>query len=176
MIERWVPTLPFASVFLARCGQVVGSPENCRQLLNDDECTLVFPEGAKGISKTFDKRYQLQQFGYGFMRLAIETGTPIVPVGVVGAEEQAPSIYNWESMAKIIGAPAVPITPLMAVLGPLGILPMPVKYHLHFGEPMVFGGNPNDDHGTIGRHVKQVKTAIAELLEYGLSIREGIFR
>jgi 1-acyl-sn-glycerol-3-phosphate acyltransferase len=175
MVERWVPTLPFASVFLSRCGQVVGTPENCRLLLGDDEAILVFPEGVKGISKTFDKRYQLQKFGYGFMRLAIETGTPIVPVAVVGAEEQAPSLYNWESMARLIGAPAVPITPLVLLLGPLGLLPMPVRYHIHFGEPMRFEGNANDDDGTIGRHVKKVKTAIAELLEYGLSIREGIF-
>ncbi len=100
MVERWVPTLPFASVFMARCGQVVGTPENCRELLNDDNCILVFPEGANGISKTFDKRYQLQRFGFGLMRLALETGTPIVPVAVVGAEEQAPSLYNWKAAAR----------------------------------------------------------------------------
>ena len=176
MVERWVPTLPFASVFMSRCGQVVGTPENCRTLLRDEECILVFPEGANGISKTFDKRYQLQRFGYGFMRLALETNTPIVPVAVVGAEEQAPSLYNWKAMARLLGAPAVPITPLFPLLGPLSVLPLPVRYHILFGPPMTFQGNSNDDDGVIGRKVKRVKQAIGDLLEEGLARRTGVFR
>ena len=176
MVERWVPTLPFASVFMARCGQVVGSPDNCRTLLRSGECVLVFPEGAGGVSKTWDKAYRLQRFGYGFMRLALETGTPIVPVGVVGAEEQAPSLHNWRSLAKALGTPSVPITPLLPLLGPLSVLPMPVRYHLLFGPPMRFEGNANDDDGTIGRKVKRVKTAIGDLIEEGLARRPGVFR
>ncbi|MFT7623211.1 MAG: 1-acyl-sn-glycerol-3-phosphate acyltransferase [Myxococcota bacterium] len=176
MVERWVPTLPFASVFMARCGQVVGTPENCKELLAAEECILVFPEGSGGISKTFDKRYQLQRFGYGFMRLAIETGTPIIPVGVVGAEEQAPSLFNWEWAARRLGAPAVPITPLFPLLGPFSVLPLPVRYHVLFGEPMVFDGDPNDDEGVIGRKVKRVKRGITDLLERGLAERTGVFR
>ncbi len=176
MVERWVPTLPFASVFMARCGQVVGTPENCRELLADDNCILVFPEGANGISKTFDKRYQLQRFGNGFMRLALETDTPIVPVAVVGAEEQAPSLYNWKALAKMLGAPAVPITPLLPILGPLSVLPLPVRYHILYGEPIRFEGSANDDDGEVGRRVKTVKRAVSELIEKGLATRDGVFR
>ena len=88
MVERWVPSLPHVSTLFARLGQVLGTPENCRYLLENEEVVLVFPEGARGISKTIDKAYQLQEFGHGFMRLAMENKTPIVPVGVVGAEEQ----------------------------------------------------------------------------------------
>ena len=91
MVEKWIPRLPFVSVFMARVGQIVGTPDNCRRLLARDEAILVFPEGARGISKTIDKRYKLERFGTGFMRLALETNTPIVPVAVVGAEEQAPA-------------------------------------------------------------------------------------
>ncbi len=176
MVERWVPTLPYASVFMARCGQVVGTPENCKELLSAEECILVFPEGANGISKTFDKRYQLQRFGFGFMRIAIASNTPIVPVAVVGAEEQAPSLYNWKWAARKMGSPAVPITPLLPLLGPLSVLPLPVRYHLRFGEPMHFDGDPNDDDGVIGRKVKRVKHAINEQIEAGLAERAGIFR
>ncbi len=94
MVERWVPTLPFVSTFMARCGQVVGTQDNCRRLLAADEALLVFPEGVRGLNKPFQRRYQLQRFGHGFMRLALETGAPIVPVGVVGAEEQAPQLFD----------------------------------------------------------------------------------
>ena len=80
MVEKWVPRLPFVSVAMARIGQIVGTPDNCRRLLTREEAILVFPEGARGISNTFDKRYRLERFGHGFMRLALETRTPIVPV------------------------------------------------------------------------------------------------
>ncbi|MFW5968897.1 MAG: lysophospholipid acyltransferase family protein, partial [Persicimonas sp.] len=111
MIERWVPTIPFISWFLARAGQVVGTRENCRILLDREGCILVFPEGARGITKTYDRAYELERFGLGFMRLALENDTPIVPVGVVGGEEQFPSVWNLESLAKLLKMPAFPITP-----------------------------------------------------------------
>lgn len=87
MVEYFVPTVPFASYLLSRWGQITGTPENCRRLLSSDEAVLVFPEGARGISKPFSKRYQLADFGTGFMRLALEMQAPIVPVAVIGAEE-----------------------------------------------------------------------------------------
>jgi len=175
MVERWVTTLPFVSIFLARCGQVIGIPENCEKLLNDGEAILVFPEGVNGISKTFDKRYQLQDFGRGFMRLALSTQSPIVPVAVIGAEEQMPSFYNAKSIGRLLGAPAFPITPTFPWLFPLGLLPYPVKYRIYFGEPMHFDGDPNDDDASINRKVDQVKAQIQRLLNTGLAQRKNIF-
>ena len=175
MIEKWVPTLPFVSEFMARCGQIVGLPENCRLLLEAEEPILVFPEGAKGINKTWDRRYQLQRFGYGFMRLALQTDTPIVPVAVIGAEEQAPSFYNAKGLARLFGAPALPITPTFPWLLPWGALPYPVKYRIYFGEPMHFEGDPNDDDSVVGRKVKQVKTRLQGMINEGLRNRRHIF-
>jgi 1-acyl-sn-glycerol-3-phosphate acyltransferase len=175
MVERWVPTLPFVSSFFARMGQVLGTPANCRRLLDDDEAVLVFPEGVRGINKTWSQRYQLQGFGHGFMRLALESGAPIVPVGVVGAEEQFPVLWNLESVAKRIGMPAVPISPMM-LLGPLGAVPLPTKYRIYFGRPIHFEGSPDDDDATIEAKVGQVKDAVDGLLQRGLAERKGIFR
>ena len=175
MVEKWVPTLPFVSTFLARCGQITGLPENCRRLLEADETILVFPEGARGISKTFDKRYQLQAFGQGFMRLALETNTPIVPVSVVGAEEQAPSFYNVRPIAKALNMPAFPITPTFPLLFPLGLLPLPVKYRIHFGEPLHFSGNANDEDAVIRQKVETVRSSIQSTLHTMVSERKHIF-
>ncbi|MBM4386971.1 MAG: acyltransferase family protein, partial [Deltaproteobacteria bacterium] len=102
MVERWVPTLPFVSYFMSRTGQVMGTVDNCLRLLNNDEAILVFPEGVKGISKTFFDRYKLQEFGNGFMRLALASKSPIVPVAVIGAEEQAPALHNSRTLAKLV--------------------------------------------------------------------------
>ena len=111
MVEKWTQTLPFVSMLFSRVGQVVGVPENAQRLLEADEALLVFPEGARGISKTFDKRYQLTDFGLGFMRLAIETNTPIVPVAVVGGEEQYISVANVDTLAKRLAHAGVPDHP-----------------------------------------------------------------
>lgn len=175
MVEHWVPTIPFVSWFLARAGQVVGTRENCRILLGRDGCILVFPEGIRGINKTYDRAYELERFGLGFMRLALETNTPIVPVGVVGGEEQMPSIWNFESLGKLLGMPAFPITPTWPLLGPLGALPLPVKYRLYFGEPMYFEGAPDDEDRLIGAQVDRVKDALRDLIDRGLDEREGVF-
>ncbi len=169
MVEKWAPTLPFVAPFFARIGQVVGTPENCRRLLAAGETIMVFPEGVRGLNKTYDKRYQLQEFGTGFMRLALETQTPIVPVAVVGAEEQAPAFFDFKAAARLIGFPSLPITPTLVPL------PLPVKYHLWFGEPMRFLGRPDDDDAELEGKVREVKERIAGLLQHGLADRKGIF-
>src|SRR5262249_8285774 len=117
MVERWAHTLPFVSLLFSRVGQVVGVPENAHRLLEQEEALLVFPEGSRGISKTFDRRYQLVDFGLCFMRLAIETNTPIVPVAVIGGEEQYISVANVESLAKLFKMPAFPVIPQLIVPG-----------------------------------------------------------
>jgi 1-acyl-sn-glycerol-3-phosphate acyltransferase len=175
MVEKWVPTLPFASYFFARTGQVVGTPENCRRLLGSDEGILVFPEGVRGVSKTFDRRYQLEPFGLGFMRLALETQTPIVPVAVIGAEEQAPALFNAKRAAKLLGFPSFPVTPTFPWLGPLGLLPLPVRYRLHFGTPMQFGGDPDDVDKVVAAKVEEVRRAVQGLIERGLEQRPSVF-
>jgi 1-acyl-sn-glycerol-3-phosphate acyltransferase len=175
MVEKWVPRLPFVSVFFARIGQIVGTPENCRRLLARDEAILVFPEGARGISKTFDRRYQLERFGTGFMRLALETGTPIVPVAVVGAEEQAPSFYNVEALARLLRVPAFPVTPTFPLLGPLGLLPLPARYRIEFGEPLRFEGEGDEEDETVQGYVHEVKERIQSMLARGLAERESVY-
>jgi 1-acyl-sn-glycerol-3-phosphate acyltransferase len=169
MVEKWAPTLPFVAPFFARIGQVVGTPENCRRLLHAGETIVVFPEGVRGLTKTWDKRYQLQEFGTGFMRIALETHTPIVPVAVVGAEEQAPALFHLKSAAKLIGFPALPVT-LTGIP-----LPLPVKYHLWFGEPMHFSSSADEDDAELERKVREVKGAIEALVAKGLAQRRGIF-
>ncbi|HJL20151.1 MAG TPA: lysophospholipid acyltransferase family protein [Sandaracinaceae bacterium LLY-WYZ-13_1] len=172
MVERWSAELPFVSVLFPRLGQVVGSPDNARRLLQNEEALVVFPEGSRGISKTFDRRYQLVPFGLGFMRLALETGTPIVPVGVVGGEEQLVSVANVEPLAKLLGMPAFPIIPQLFV----GMaFPLPTRYRLYFGEPMVFEGDPDDEDAIVGQKVSRVQEAIQRAVDRGLKERRAVF-
>ncbi len=169
LVERWVPTLPFVSTFMARCGQIVGTPENCRRLLAADEAILVFPEGVRGLNKPFSQRYQLQRFGPGFLRLALESGAPIVPIGVVGAEEQAPALLDLKPLARLLSFPAFPVTPTLLPL------PLPARYHLHFGEPLRFQGSPDEEDEVLERKVGEVEDAVRALLARGLADRKHVF-
>ncbi|MCH2110613.1 MAG: acyltransferase family protein [Polyangiaceae bacterium] len=173
MIDTWAATLPFVSTFYNQVGQVVGVPENARKLLEMGEALLVFPEGTRGISKPFNDRYRLQDFGHGFMRLAIETNTPIVPVAIVGAEEQYVNLGNVEWAAKALGIPAFPVMPQLLVPG--GQLPLPIKYRLRFGEPLTFRGAHDADERIIGDKVWLVKQTIQNLLNQTLDERSNVF-
>jgi 1-acyl-sn-glycerol-3-phosphate acyltransferase len=173
MVEKWAVGLPFVSLIFTRVGQVVGVPENAKRLLAQGEALLVFPEGARGIAKTFDRRYKLAEFGLGFMRMAIETDTPVVPVAVIGGEEQYVSVANVESLAKLLRVPAFPIIPQLLLPG--GQLPLPTKYRVWFGEPMRFAGDPDDDDSIMDEKVWLVKQTIQSMLNRGLKDRKHIF-
>jgi 1-acyl-sn-glycerol-3-phosphate acyltransferase len=172
MVDKWTATLPFVSAFFNRVGQVVGVPENAARLLEMEELLLVFPEGVRGISKPFRERYQLKDFGSGFMRLALSTNTPIVPLAVVGAEEQYVSFGSLGWAAKTLGMPVFPLVPQLALGGPL---PLPTRYRLFFGEPMHFAGDPEDT-AAVSDKVYLVREAVRHILRRGLAQRRSVFR
>ena len=175
MGEYWLPTVPWVNIMMVRSGSVVGTRKNCVDLLENEEAVIAFPEGVRGMNKLIWERYQLQEFGQGFMRLALETNAPVVPVAVVGSEEQAPAIANLMPLARLLRMPAFPVTLTWPWLGLLGMLPLPVKYHIYFGEPMHFTGNPSDEDEVIGEKVEQVKAEIATMLAEGLAARRSLF-
>jgi 1-acyl-sn-glycerol-3-phosphate acyltransferase len=175
MVERWFPTLPFVNEAFSRSGTVLGDPINCRNLLEADNAILVFPEGARGSGKTWDHRYRLVPFGRGFMRLALQTNTPILPVAVIGGEESIISVYNIDSLAKLLNTPYAPVPPHLPLVGLAAFLPLPVRFHLHFGEPMHFEGPFDDEDEVIEQKVRQVMDRIQQMIDKGLAMRESVF-
>ena len=137
LVLDWAFSLPWVSVAMRKLGGVVASPYNALRLLEQDELVAVFPEGAKGAGKGFNQRYRLQRFGRGgFVEIALRTGSPIVPVAIVGSEEIYPKVGEAAPVARLIGAPYFPITPTFPALGPLGLVPLPSKWRIEFLEPI----------------------------------------
>ena len=168
--DHFVPALPFIGTTFARGGMVGGSRGNVRKLLESGELLMIFPEGTPGIIKPFSKRYQLQRFRVGHAELAIRHQVPVVPVGIVGAEEQLPSIFSSKRLGKAFGIEAVPI--------PLFPLPLPVRYHIYYGKPIVFSyrSDQADDPDIVQQAAKSVQNAVHDLIQTGLQKRKGIFR
>jgi 1-acyl-sn-glycerol-3-phosphate acyltransferase len=175
MGEYWLATIPWFNVLLDRIGSSIGTPQTCADMLQRGECVLAFPEGVRGMNKLYADAYQLQEFGLGFMRLALETATPIVPFAVVGSEEQAPGIANLRGLARMLGMPAFPVTLTWPWLGPLGMVPLPAHYTIRFGEPMRFEGAANDEDEVIEEKVAVVKDRIQTMLREQLAERTSIF-
>jgi 1-acyl-sn-glycerol-3-phosphate acyltransferase len=173
MVDRWVANLPLVSTFFSRIGSVIGNREAATTLLDNDEALLVFPEGIRGISKPFTRRYQLQPFGHGFVRIALETNSPILPVAVIGAEEQYINLGNSELLARLLNMPVYPLIPQLHV--PFGQIPFPTKYRLYFGEPLRFRGRADADSNQIADQVHVVQTAIQDQLNLGLRQRRSVF-
>lgn len=165
MIERFFPTVPFVGNALNHMGAVIGDPVNCQRMLEHEACIVVFPEGVRGSGKPYKDRYQLQRFGSGFMHLAINHNTPILPVGVVGCEETMPSAGNIKPLAKMLGIPYFPLA--------LPV-PLPARVTLNFGEPMTFSGSVESEEEVVA-HVETVKSRIRELIDLGLSQRTSIY-
>lgn len=129
--------LPMLGHLSRKTGHTLACREDADRLLRKGELVGVFPEGFKGVGKRFSERYRLQRFGRGgFVASAIRAGVPIVPVAIVGAEEIYPKIGDLKSLARLFGLPYLPITPLFPLLGPLGLVPLPSKWMIEFGEPI----------------------------------------
>lgn len=172
MVDRWVGSLPFVSTFFARVGQVAGLPDNARRLLEREQAVLAFPEGILGIAKPFRERYQLKEFSHGFARLALDTGAPVVPVAVVGTEEQYVSFGNLESVARLLHLPVLPLVP--QVLVPGGQLPLPTRCRISFGEPMILEGSADDD-DAVRHQTWLVRQMVQHMVQSGLAKRRSIF-
>ena len=141
LVAEWAFAWPFLGEWLLKTGNVLAHPDNAIELLSRDELVGVFPEGVKGATKPFAERYQVGRFARGgFVQVALRTGAPIIPVSVVGAEEVHPVLADLPWLAELLGLPAFPVTPTWPLLGALGLIPLPSKWLIAFGEPIDLRG------------------------------------
>jgi 1-acyl-sn-glycerol-3-phosphate acyltransferase len=171
--------LPFVAPLARKAGHTLACNADAERLLSSGELVGVYPEGFKGIGKPFSERYKLQRFGRGgFVSAALRTGAPIIPCSIVGAEEIYPLIGNIGVLARLFGVPYIPITPTFPALGPLGLLPLPSKWIIEFGEPIPtdrFGANAADDPMLVFNLTDQVRETIQQTLYRLLMQRRSVF-
>jgi 1-acyl-sn-glycerol-3-phosphate acyltransferase len=146
LADHYFRSIPVVGTLWARNGGVVAQPDNAYRLLREQEqLVLVFPEGTKGPSKTYNERYRLRRFGRGgYVEIAMRAGVPIIPVAVVGAEESMPILTRVPALSKVLGTPYFPITANMLAFGPMGGLAyFPAKFKLRVLEPVTFDVPPD---------------------------------
>jgi len=180
LVEDFVFHFPFLGAFMNRIGGVRACQDNARRLLENEQLVVVFPEGVKGIGKLFKHRYQLQRFGRGgFIKLALRTNSPIIPVAVVGAEEIHPMLARLGWLARTLKLPYIPVTPTFPFLGPLGALPLPSKWLIEFGKPLPlsqYTAADADDALKVMQLSEKVRSTIQQMVDELLKKRESTFK
>jgi 1-acyl-sn-glycerol-3-phosphate acyltransferase len=170
---------PFLGSIANRIGAVRACQENAERLLGHGALVAVFPEGMKGIGKLYKDRYRLQRFGRGgFVKLALRTRTPVVPVSVVGGEETNPMLTRVEYLTKVLGFSYLPVTPTFPLLGPLGLVPAPTKWKIFFGPPVDlsgYGAEAAEDEILVGRLTESVRSSIQERLDRAVRERRSVW-
>jgi 1-acyl-sn-glycerol-3-phosphate acyltransferase len=173
--------VPVASWFLRRTGNTLAHPDDAERLLRAGELVLVFPEGAKGTGKLYRDRYRLRRFGRGgFVQTALRTGSPIVPVSVVGSEELHPMLANLDLAARALGLPYFPVTATFPWLGLLGLIPLPSSWIIEFHppvEPAADGLGPEaaEDMATVMQLSDRVRETIQQGIYTNLARRGSVF-
>jgi 1-acyl-sn-glycerol-3-phosphate acyltransferase len=166
MLDKFIHKFPGASQFMSRTGQFTGNPDQAKRLLRNERLVLAFPEGARGTAKLAKEADRLVEFGTGFMRLALETKSPVVPFGFVGGGEALPTIANLKRLGRLLGVPYVPVSKWLL------LVPKPTRFQLLYGKPMYFEGTGHEHDEAVGAMVDQVKQRIADLIRQGRALRE----
>jgi 1-acyl-sn-glycerol-3-phosphate acyltransferase len=169
---------PFVGQLARKSGSTLACNADAERLLRTGEVVGVWPEGFKGIGKPFSERYKLQRFGRGgFVSAALRTGAPIIPVSIVGAEEIYPMLGNAKTLARVLGLPYFPLTPTFPWLGPLGLVPLPSKWIIEFGEPVETAhlADQADDPMLVFNLTDQVRETIQQTLYRLLLRRNSVF-
>jgi len=179
LVADWLLRLPFVHASIAQLGGVRACRENAERLLASKHFVVAFPEGVKGAAKVFRERYQLKRFGRGgAVRVALDRGVPLVPVGIVGAEEAHPILFKVGASARSIGLPFLPVTPTFPALGPLGLLPLPTKWVIRIGEPVAMEHLEPDaakDELLVSRLTEEIRSHIQALVDRALGERESVW-
>ena len=171
--------MPLVGTVARKAGHTLACHPDAERLLREDQVVAVFPEGYKGLGKPFKERYKLQRFGRGgFVSAALKTHAPIVPCSIVGSEEIYPNLADLTSLARLLGLPYFPVTPLFPVLGPLGIIPLPSKWYIEFGTPIatdVYDEVAADDPMVLFEVTDHVRETIQQTLYKLLTRRRNVF-
>jgi len=171
--------MPILGQAARKAGHTMACTADAHRLLAAGELTAVFPEGYKGLGKHFKDRYKLQRFGRGgFVGAALRTKAPIVPCSIVGSEEIYPMVADVKLLARLLGLPYFPVTPLFPLAGPVGMVPLPSKWHIQFGEPIEtadYDESAAEDPMITFELTDQVRETIQQTLYQLLANRRNMF-
>jgi 1-acyl-sn-glycerol-3-phosphate acyltransferase len=173
LTDRRIFRIPLLRQIFMDLGIVVAHPETGQALLEQEKIVTIMPGGSREAFKPSRERYKLMwQRRKGFVRLAIQTGSPIIPAVCIGNDELYHVFLDgYELSERIYGKDA--LLPITLPVG-LGPVPLPAKLTHYVGKPIRFRYKPEDaeDPKKVGRLHRRVVRVMQDLLARGLQERE----
>jgi 1-acyl-sn-glycerol-3-phosphate acyltransferase len=168
----------FLKDLLVSTGMVLGGRDDFEALLRQDEICTMFVDAGQGNRHAYylaNDRYKVKpEKGFapgcgGYVKVALRTRCPIVPVAIVGAEEVHYCLGDVPQVAEYL---KVPFFPLIASL-----VPLPARIYIRFGEAIRFSAPPEaaDQQAVVDRLNEQVRSAMQALVDDTLRRRKGVY-
>lgn len=149
-----------------KLGFIEATFENGISLLKKNNMIVLFPEGEQGNFKPSTKRYQLQEFRRGFVRMALKQGAPIIPTLVIGAEETHINLQQLK-FSKFLRGLVLPL--------PLNVIPLPAKWKIIFQKPihLPFGPEKVNDAETCFDLANEIQESMQKKLNKEIKKRKS---
>lgn len=183
--------IPGWRTMLDRSGAVEGTRENCSTLMERGEHVMVFPGGAREVSKRKGEQYQLTwKRRTGFCSMAIQHGYNILPFAAVGPDDMYDIVLDAEDIlrspvGKLMGKVGLLkkdgflrggdiIMPVTRGLGPTA-LPRPERFYFAVGDEIdvsAYKGRQNDEEALFELRDK-VAFAIQDQISTLLTVRDN---
>jgi 1-acyl-sn-glycerol-3-phosphate acyltransferase len=163
---------------LVRTGMVLGGPAAFEEVLERDEIVTIFADGGQGNRRAYyldSDRYKVKpDKGFapgrgGYVKVAVRTRSPIVPVAIVGTEEIHYCLGDVPQLAQYLDVPFVPLVG--------SLLPLPARVYIRFGAPIHLGlpRAAADDQALVDRANERVRDTLQQLIDDTLAHRRGIY-
>ena len=168
--------IPTYSHLYRKSGAAYAAKEDAMWVLEHGHLLGVFPEGVHGFQKSGSEAYRLRRFGRGgFVKLAMRSGAPIIPVAILGSEEVHPALFTSRRLAQLVRMvfPQQRVDEMAVWLNPI---PLPVRWHIRFLDPVDVGpATDQPDRLAVLETAEHVRATIQSALDEMLRERTGIF-
>jgi 1-acyl-sn-glycerol-3-phosphate acyltransferase len=144
--------LPVVGSYFRRMGVLPAAPDSITAALAAGHDVALWPGGERDSLRPWSKRDEAILAGRtGFVRLAIRSGVPIVPIATVGGPDSMPVLATGRRLAKLLALDRVARLKMfpIALQAPWGIspallpeLPLPTKIRTAFQEPIELDSDP----------------------------------
>jgi 1-acyl-sn-glycerol-3-phosphate acyltransferase len=144
--------LPLVGAYFRRMGVLPAAPDSMTAALAAGHDVALWPGGERDSLRHWSKRDQAILAGRkGFVRLAIQSQVPIVPISTVGGPDSMPVLATGRRLAKALQLDKLARLKMfpIALQAPWGIspallpeIPFPTKIRTAFQEPVSLGDDP----------------------------------
>jgi 1-acyl-sn-glycerol-3-phosphate acyltransferase len=167
---------PVLGTYFRKMGVLPAAPDSISSALAAGRDVALWPGGDRDALRTWSRRDEALLAGRtGFIKLAIRTGVPIVPISTVGGPDSMPVIATGKRLARWLALDRVARLKMfpIAVQLPWGIspallpeIPLPTKIRTAFQDPIRLDADP--DRAKDDKYVRAAYREVCASIQSGM--------